>query len=153
MLEIFFQRVMLGQHPPNVATSLGTVLRRYGIAFQRQPKEYESEYLDSFDDEEAAAEMSMPAIAASISALSTQRAQSAAQKWKQHGVGLGGVKAMLMSSYRLIGVVSAAEAKTLQKQIASHMFSEEGAKRAQVIVDRLLRIAAPYLPSPAIKVG
>lgn len=149
MLAIYFRRSVQGKHPPNVATSLGTVLRRYGMAFQKQPKKYESEYLDSFDDEKAAAEMSIPAISALISALSTQKAQDAMRKLKQHGLDFSGAKAMLVASYRLLGVVSAAEAKTLRKQIADHMFSEIGAKRAQRIADKLTGIAALYAPAPA----
>ncbi len=153
MLAIFFQRSVQGQHPPNIAISLGTLLRSVGAAFQKHPKAYEREYLDAFEDEEAAAEMSIPAISASIAALSTQKAQEGMQKLRQRGVDFGDLKKMLRSSYRLIGLVSAAEARTLQKQIAGHMFSDAGAQRAQAIANRLTRIAAQYLPAEAIKVG
>ncbi len=153
MLAIFFQRSVQGQHPPNIAISLGTLLRSVGTAFQKNPKAYEREYLDAFEDEEAAAEMSIPAISASIAALSTQKAQEGMQKLRQRGVDFGGLKTMLLSSYRLIGLVSAAEARTLQKQVAGHMFSDAGARRAQAIANRLTRIAAQYLPAQAIKVG
>ncbi len=153
MLTIYFQQALRGKQPPNVAGLLGSILHRYGMAFQKRPRDYESEYLDCLDDEESTAEIGLPAISAAISALSTQRARAAMETLRRRGLDLGAMKKILLSSYGIIGVACAAEAKILRRQIADHMFSDGGAKRAQRIANRLMRIAAPYLPAPVIKIG
>lgn len=122
-----------GKRIANLTSLLGAVYGRYGEAFKQQPNAYESEYLDSLEDLvtlQSAAGMNF------AMALSPKNRPQEKTETKQKAI-TESAEALAKSMHELTATINRRLAAEIRNEIAKGLFTNNGAKRALAIADRL----------------
>jgi hypothetical protein len=135
VLSSYLEFTKSGENVPDVPKLLQPLQARYEAAFKKAPSVYESEYLDSL---EGSAEVM------STASLMMRASAQPASKSTQSGFSSEDQKALaesfqsLQTSMRdLNALFKKAIVDEIRNKVAKGMFSENGAKRALAISDRL----------------
>ncbi|MDD2686802.1 MAG: hypothetical protein PHY62_11625 [Gallionella sp.] len=135
VLGLYLAFMKRSEHVPEVPKLLQPLSARYAEAFKNDPRAYEAEYLDSLE-----ASVEVVAIASSMMIDSTPPAQtskvSGPDAEKQKAL-MDSLQSLVKMARNLSDVANKAMAADILSKVTKGMFSENGAKRALAIADRL----------------
>lgn len=136
VLSSYLEFAKKGEDVPDVPKLLQPVHARYESAFKRDPRTYESEYLDSLEGSAevmTTASLMMMSVSTPPAADNT-RPEKASADQKALAEGL---QSLLKSVRDLNAFAKKSIATEIRNKVAKGMFSESGGKRALAIADRL----------------
>lgn len=135
ILSSYLEFTKGGKDVPDIPKLLQPLHARYQAAFKKEPRAYESEYLDSL---EGSAEV-MTTASSMMMSVSTQPSSNITQPGKASNdqkALADSLQSLLTSMRDLNAFAKKAIAKEIREKVAKGMFSESGAKRALAISDR-----------------
>lgn len=136
-LETYLQAIKRGGRVTNFEKMLQPILFRYDEAFEKLPRTYEAEYLDSLD---ATAD-----VAAKILSTAAMLAYSSPEQMPQspeddEAKDIQNMAVRLSNlAYKANAIMKERRSTEIRNRVANGMFTEKGAKRALLITERIAK--------------
>lgn len=134
-LRTYLESTKRGEKIPEVPKLLQPLVARYDGAFKKDPRAYEREFLDSLE-----ASLEVMAIASemmNVSTLPTANNRLSGPDADKQKALMDSVPSLAKMTRDMSAVAYKAMATELRNRVAKGMFTEDGAKRALTIADRV----------------
>jgi hypothetical protein len=134
-LNSYLESTKRGEKVPEVPKLLPPLVARYEEAFKKYPRAYEKEFLDSLE-----ASVEVMVIASSmmnVSAQPTATNRNSGPDAEKEKALMDSLQLLVKKTRNISAVANKAIATEIRNKVDKGMFSENGAKRALAIADRI----------------
>lgn len=133
-LKLWGEASARSENVPELPKLLPPLLARYQVAFESDPRAFETEYLDSV---EAGLEVMTAGMARNrATAMYMPQNTPPAQLTKENQALVNSMQALLTASQKLLARVFEAAAEDLREKVRKGLFTEQGAQRALALAER-----------------
>lgn len=134
-LKLWGEASLRGEKVPELPKLLPPLLERYHLAFEGDPRAFETEYLDSVEASLAMTTASFDRIRPT--SMPVPQNTPPAQLTKENQAPATSMQALLTAYQKLLSSIVEAAAKDLRDKVSKGLFSEQGAQRALALAERL----------------
>jgi hypothetical protein len=133
-LKLWGEASLRGEQVPELPKLLPPLLARYQVAFEGDPRAFETEYLDSV---EAGLEVMTASMARNRpTSMPVPQNTPPAQLTKENQALVNSMQALLTVSQKLLARIFEAAAEDLRDKVRKGLFTEQGAQRALALAER-----------------